>query len=254
MDLYAHLHDLSQAIQKPRTLKSEDGAFEHAVKEYTDILINDEKKSFQPGLETFSQRAEKVRTQVQDAMNEFYEKCGAGFKAICEVLQAQNEPVPQVSEENLAIFEDPEALMNAVENGSSIYQLLGFSSETLEQFYKALMSLFESQEYEKVQNGFFFLITISAQTADFWTGLGIAETKLKKYEKAKETFMHAIQLDPLSQDAYLGYMHVCVLTNRLDDALNLCDEAITYVQSNSETPGAAELEMLLIEAKSVLKT
>lgn len=242
-----HRRDSGKTTHKPESTND----FDQAVNAYVELLVEEEKKNFQEGLESAAQQENKLRQQVQEAMQEFYQKYKSGYKAIREAMGAEK---PEITEETLALLDNEKAFVEAIENGQPIYELLGFSFDMVTNFYTALTTLFEKEEYEKVRDGFFFLITISPQTAEFWTGLAVAETKLKEYDKAKEAFFNALELDPTSQEAYLGCLHVLTQTNSIDEAEKLCEQGLELAKLHAEESWSEELNELLTEAKNVLKT
>jgi tetratricopeptide (TPR) repeat protein len=235
----------------PHSQISEDSNLDHAVNAYIDLLVEEEKEHFQDGLDSPIQQENKIRQQVQEAMQEFYQRYKSGYKAISDAMKTET---PALTHDTLAILEDEKAFLDAIENGKPLYVLLGYSFETVTEFYTALTTLFEKEEYEKVRDGFFFLITISPETAEFWTGLAVAETKLKEYGKAKEAFSNALELDPTSQEAYLGCLHTLMHLDRADDAEKLCDQGIQLAKLYSDQEWAQELTELLTEAKNVLQS
>ena len=255
MGLYAQLHGLTKIARKSPTSQAEDKSdFDNAVQEYTDLIIDEEKKNFQAGVESFAEHKAKVRQQLYDTMHEFSKNYENGFKALCDALEEEGQERPVVSEEALKIFNDHTAFMKEIKEGRSIYELLGFSYETVLTFYKALNKLFEKKEYETVKDGLIFLTTISPNTVEFWVSLGMTFSKLGDYDNAIENFLYALELDPTSQDAYLGCIHAYVQTNNVDEADKLCDHGIELAKVNTDQVWAGDLETVLTNVKTVIKT
>jgi tetratricopeptide (TPR) repeat protein len=259
MDLYAQLHgiksDVRKTVVEPPTKTDPRNENEgNVLDDYIKLLLEDEEENFQEGLESFEQRAQKLKDRVMEAIEDFSTKYEHGFEVICESLEAKGKEKPQIPQEYLEAFNNLDTFMEFFEEGTSIYEMLGFSDETLSEFYNALNSLYEKNEYTKVRDGFFFLITICPERADFWTGLGIASNKLHEYEKAIEAFLEALDLDPTSQEAYIGCLHAYTRLNKLQDAYNLCDTGIEYAIQRGDELWAKELESFLIEAKNVVAT
>lgn len=247
-DMYAQLHGLARA---PKTTAGEQ---DMAMKDYIDLLLEEEKEDFQEGLETFEAHAEKRRLELKEAMQEFYDRYTNGLKTISDALVAQGLERPEVPEENLQVFDDPDQLLEAVESGRPLYELLGFTLARLLEFYKVLNTLYAAEKYQDVKDGFFFLITCAPDNATFWCGLGVVSCKLQEYDKAQDAFLEALELDPTSKEAYLGCVHAYLKQDKAQEAEELCDSGIALAQENSDEPWAQDLEMTLVEAKNVLKS
>lgn len=254
MSLYAQLHGLTRAVRAEQyPTDASQAQLEADIQAYADIVVEEEKESYQGetgALENTQTHAARVREQVVHAMHEFYECVDKGYKAICRALEAAGEEIPEVPDENLKIFEDADAFMNARLEGTPIYELLGYSFETLTRFYNALDTLFQQGDNEKVRDGFYFMITISPKTTEYWIALGLAEIKLKKYDKAEEAYLKALDLDPSNPNSYLGCLHAYEKQDKFGEAEALCDKGILYAQKQEN----AALEALLIDAKQELKS
>ena len=79
-------------------------------------------------------------------------------------------------------------------------------------------------------------------------------TKLNEYDTAEQAFVQALRLNPTSQDIYIAFLHLYLVTDRSTEAEALCDEGIVFAQAHQDAPWASELGTLLNEAKSVIKT
>lgn len=217
-----------------------DTSKETDLDEFVASVLEEEKKTFQEGVQTFPQYANALSHKIYKAVEEFRQSYARGLAAFGEFLNAKN------SDEQAAITTDREHFMEAVENGASIWALLGVSFESLNLFYESLTEAFAAKQYDKVKDGCIFLTTIASDTEIFWVGLGIVLTKLQEYERAAVAFDQALQLDPNSVDAYLGVIHLHIKQKQFTEALKLCRQGL----DRSEV--SQELHALLSEAKEML--
>jgi tetratricopeptide (TPR) repeat protein len=221
-------------------------AYKSILQAYADLVIAEDAKNFREGLETVSTHAEKLRVQVTQAAEEYYQASINGYKAICEALNFQ---MPEVPKENLKILENQQAFKDAISEGKQIAEILGYSYETMTCFYTALLPFFEKEEYQKARDGLFFLITICPQVPEYWISLGIAETKLSHYEEAEKAFSSCLELDPFSQDAYKGLLYLYTLLQKREESIALCNDGISLAQSHPENERAIELEKMLCKIR-----
>jgi tetratricopeptide (TPR) repeat protein len=150
-----------------------------------------------------------------------------------------------MSTENL----NSDSFVHGLEEASDPSELLGISYDTLTHFYTTLTTLFQQQEYVKVRDGFHFMTFLCPKTAEYWSALGLTETQLQKYDKAEEAYLEALELDPSSQEIYLGCLNVYIQQQEFSQAEALCDKGILYAQDNNNV----ELEQTLRAAKQELK-
>lgn len=234
--------------KKPQ-LEVIDPAFEEDLKDFIDAVLDEEKKEFQPGIESFEVHASKIRQEISDAMHEFQKNYRNGYLTVCEKLQEQGITPPEVDEDQLAIFDDPVEFMDALESGQAIYQLLGFSSEVMTQFYEVGATLAEENDFAKARDVFYFLVTIAPDISSFWLGLGMCNAKIQNYEKSLMSYRRSIAINPHNPDAYLGACHAAIKLGFVDEAIALSDEGLLLAKDHSSEPWAEELAPILEEAK-----
>ena len=113
-----------------------DSEFEKDVNSLIDVVLEEEKKTFQPGVESFQLHASKMRQKISDSIVEFQTHFADGYQVVCDGLDTQGFERPEIDEEGLAIFDDPDALIEALDEGRKVYELLGFTPVHLMQFYE----------------------------------------------------------------------------------------------------------------------
>ncbi|MBS0654493.1 MAG: hypothetical protein JSR46_01840 [Verrucomicrobia bacterium] len=269
LNLYGQLHGLSHAIHRgdPKN-REENEQLNQDIEEYADLVVADEREHYQPnegfGVEGPEAHFARIRQQVIHAQHEFYQTLSLGYKAICEALTAAGEPIPEVSAEGLALMGDHNAFYNALRNGAPIYELLGFSPETMDTFHKALNTQLENQDFDKARSGYFFMNSICPERPDYWKALGQAEAQLGHYEEAEAAYKKSLNiyvnrefLDLFSvKESYLDLLSVYVTQGSADkraEANAICNAAITYAQDLRDKLGGEELYQTLLAAKNELK-
>jgi tetratricopeptide (TPR) repeat protein len=182
-------------------------------------------------------------------MHQFITSYQAGYQVISEVMQAENLPFPEVEEEKLKIFDNPDAFRKILADGKQIYELLGFSSDTLMAFYTVALHFLEEKEFIKAKDAFYFLTTLASNISSFWLSLAICYTELKQYEQALEAALSAIDLDPTNPECYLQALHLYKQQTNLEKATALCDKAIAFASEQPDEPWAHKLLELIEDAK-----
>jgi tetratricopeptide (TPR) repeat protein len=248
-NLYAQLHGLHRTFH-PQAV---DSQLEQAIQAYADNVAEEERERSRNaengGIEGVEVRVARVRQQAVDKMHEHYATIERGFKVVGDALQDAGESIPEVSEERLSVFDDPDAFKAAQERGYEIYELLGYSFETMTSIYNVLDTLFQQQDFEKVRDGFSFMADISSKTPEYWKALGLAEIRLEHYAKAEEACLKALDLNPNDPDSYISCLHAYEKQEKFSEAEALCDKGIAYADGVED----AELKAILEDAKRELK-
>lgn len=227
--------------------------FQKEVNAYIDVLLEREKRDFRPGgLEPFESHARKIRTQISGVLNQFQERYKNGYQAIVQYLQSQGISQVGVSDDALEVFQDVDTFMNELEQGKEIYELLGFSTEQITQFFTSASYFLQEENFEKARDAFYFLTIIAPEIGMFWLGLSISLTKLGDDDASLSACFEAIDIDPQNPETYLQALHLLVQKKEFEKALALCDQGIALGQQNE--PWAEELESTLQIAKNYIKT
>lgn len=250
----SHMQGLSRHTPGLHTGEREkDPEQERYIQAYADAMGEREKVRYQPApgaLEGVKAHIARVRQQSEQEVRELFDAFEKGYEVIVDALKDAGDPVPTMS----AGVEDSESLTQAIQEGTPIYEDIGFSPGTMNRMFEVLNNLFQLEEYEKVRIGFSFMTTICPITPEYWSALGFAEMQLKNNDKAEAAFQKAQQLDPSDQDTYLALMAVYADQGKYTEAESLCDQAISYARENSFLPGAGVLEQTMLEAKLALKS
>lgn len=220
---------------------------------FIDAVLEEEKKEFVPGIETFEMHAGRIRQEITDSMQQFEQQYSNGYETIEKTFKLEGLQPPTVRPEALQIFDDPIAFEKALEQGKSIQQLLGFSPETMKKFFEVGLKLVKEGNFAKAKDVFYFLVTLASETPAFWLGLGFSNARLNNFDEARGAFQQVIDLDPKNGDAYLGCMNALLKQNSPNEALRLCEEGLAVAMANQNEPWAGSLQSLLEEAQKYLK-
>ena len=218
-----------------------------------DELLEVEKKSFQPGLESFAMHAAKLREKIHEAARQFNESFSHGYATLKEMLKERGVEVPDARPEAAQILQDPVAFQKGLEEGKDVYRLLGYSRELMQQFLSAACELVKAEEYAKALDAFTFLVTIDAYTPAFWLGQAISNEQSGNFREAANGFLKAIDLNPTYPDAYVGCIRALIKQNSFDEAFNVCETGLEIAEANSNAAWAEKLKSHLENAKSSIK-
>lgn len=118
---------------------------------------------------------------------------------------------PEISEK----LQDPAVVIQYLEQGKTLQEILGYTEDKVEEFYQKAKILFERQEYEQAKEGFMFLVTLNPYVHAFWLGLGMAEELCHHFHEALRAYGMAIFTDPTNP---LPYYHAATCHQALNDS------------------------------------
>lgn len=231
---------------------------ETALEAYIDAVVEAEKEEYRSSIKPFSVFEEEVRSKLSDSIRFFQQNYTRGYEALLEEIKRESgiskskedlSSFISTDPEKLKIFDDPEALMKAFEEGSSIYQLLGFSEKSLNIFYHAACQLLERKEYKKAEGAFYFLITIAPEIYLFWIALGRCCKNIGNIETSLQVFLQAISIDPTQVTAYLDVVDLFIEVHDVHKAEKFCAVCIKFASENHKEPWSAALKDALEEKK-----
>lgn len=155
----------------------------------------------------------------------------------------------QISKSILEKFQDKKWLKNQLVAGKRVQELIGFSDETMDQFYTKACHLFENKNYSDSSNAFLFLVTVNPYHYDYWLGLGAATQHCNQYEAAIDAYeMAAIcQLD--NPIPYFHLANCLFAMHDRDSALQALDLVLEYSQ---DIDAYDDIRRKAISAKTVL--
>ena len=100
-----------------------------------------------------------------------------------------------IPEEVSKKLQDPQLLRRHVQEGVTFQELMGYSDETMEQFYQAAYNLYQKQRFPAAAEAFTFLTTLNPERHNYWLGLGMSEQRLEEYHGALLAYAMAMMSD-----------------------------------------------------------
>jgi tetratricopeptide (TPR) repeat protein len=230
--------------------------FETALEGYLNDVVEAEKEEYHSSIQPFAAFENEIRSKLGDSIRFFQENYSKGYQALIEEIKREIEmskskedllPFVIADQEKLKIFDDPERLFKAFEEGSSIYELLGFTEKSLNLFYHAANHLLEAKEHKKAQEAFYFLVTIAPEIYPFWIGLGHCYKNLGEQQTALQVLLQAIGIDPTQVAAYLDVAILFVEAHDAQKAREFCMAGVLFARENKKEPWAETLLRTLEE-------
>lgn len=222
-------------------------------------------------LEVFEQKAfsGKVRAEsmhpfdkelflssLREKLNSFTSDMTKGYQAIAETAVEIGEKglqiagIPAFGKKSMrsvkglfppkaAISEacDPVKINEAIEQGIPLFEVLGFSPQTIANMYAISFYLLDQGRDEQATFAFRLLTVLAPYMVDFWIGSGVALVRQSKFSEACEVLERALVIDPSSLQALVLLCRALVqqgrrgeadarLNARLDDAARRGDRKL----------------------------
>lgn len=155
-----------------------------------------------------------------------------------------------MSPEGLKIMSDPDKLNAELENGREVYEILGYSTETLNKFYETACRLSEEKRHEEAYSAFVFLTRIAPNSADFWVSRALVAEERQDWDEALDAYMAAIYADYTTIEYYFRAARFCLEQKNLDQAKQVFLVAKEIASELEDEEAAKEL---LGHAEALLK-
>lgn len=246
-------------LMMPNESLESDHNFEEALSIYINAVIAAEgKKVYKSFLQPFSVREQEIRNKMQESFHLFQNSFAKGYRTLVEELKQDKSssdllPLAKVEPGKLKFFSDTEGLMKALEEGNSIYELLGFKEESLNVFYHKTIQLMEHKKFERARDICHFLVTIAPGVSQFWILLGKCDANLHAYETAIIELLRAIELDPTEVIAYLDLIDLFLEMREFNKASGLCDVGMQFAQEHRNEPWSEPLRTKLEAEKRQIR-
>lgn len=101
----------------------------------------------------------------------------------------------RIPEEAIKRMQQPDFLMNAIDAGQTLQEIIGYSDETMEGFYQIANKLYAEAKHEEAKDAFLFLTTMNPNIYAFWIGLGMSFQMIEEYEEAILAYEYACKLE-----------------------------------------------------------
>lgn len=145
--------------------------------------------------------------------------------------------IPREIKEKL---KDKNNVLQQLEMGTSVQEMLGFSEDAMEKFYTVASSFIENKHYADGANAFLFLVVLNPNHYDYWLGLGLATQHCGEYEGAINAYEMAAICNIENPLPYF-YLAKCLFAmhDRMS-ALQAIDMAIEYAGEQQDNEALYE--------------
>src|SRR5262249_40935147 len=142
-----------------------DSEFEQAINDYLDVAVELERAAYKSDIEPFEAYAAKLRERLGDSLRQFQRTYSHGYRLLIDELKKKKSEQELKSYEaelsNLTLFDDAGECLDFFREGKTLRELLGFTEQTMLDFYEAASNLLEEHRYKDALDAFFFLVTIA---------------------------------------------------------------------------------------------
>lgn len=146
-------------------------------------------------------------------------------------------------------LKDKQFLKKEFSAGKSGQEIMGWSDESMAEFYGAACKLFKYKRYTDSANAFLYLVTLNSYKYDYWLGLGMSTQMCQDFESAIEAYEMAVICE-LDNPVPYFYLAKCFFAiNDRENAMNALDLALEYSEENEEF---LELRSQALAAKKLL--
>ncbi|MCB1136741.1 MAG: hypothetical protein KDK78_10770, partial [Chlamydiia bacterium] len=118
-----------------------------------------------------------------------------------------------VEPEKLAVLQQPEKVMELMQNGQTMQDILGFKDEVLMEFYEIASDFFDEERYEDALNAFVFLSSVNSYIPEFWIAMGMTQERLMKFNEAFQSYSMAAMV---SGPEILAYQMAVECADKID--------------------------------------
>lgn len=123
---------------------------------------------------------------------------------------------------------DKVAVTQALRDGRTLHEIVGFSSSTMAKFYRAAYRLLVQRRYADAEDAFLFLTALNPLVHDYWLGFGMAAQLNRDFEVAIDAYELAAVREIDNPVPYL-YLAKCLFAlHERECALAALDLAIEY--------------------------
>jgi type III secretion system low calcium response chaperone LcrH/SycD len=144
---------------------------------------------------------------------------------------------------------DKSWMQQQMNSGKSVQDILGFSSDLMQELHSCTRELFEQHLYQEATDAFLFLVTLCPSRFDFWLGLGASTQRTNDYEGAIDAYEMAAICEINNPWPYFYLANCLFAIHERDSALQAIELALEYSENREEYHG---LYQQALAAKSLL--
>lgn len=108
-----------------------------------------------------------------------------------------------------------------LEQGVSLQEALGISSDKMLEYYEYAQKLYEDKQLQDAADIFFLLSIVNPYVYEIWLARALSENSLGNHDECMHSAHMALSLDPSRQDAYLFLIEYFKSRNEHDAASEL---------------------------------
>lgn len=195
----------------------------------------------------------EMEKRITDAMHLFQKSYNNGYRILLDELKATpNKSLQEyhAKVDGLKMLDDPVTFDKFLAQGKSISDVLGFSEDAIDTFYRAAQRLITQKRFKEAKDAFFFLVTVAPQVTECWLSLGYAYGNCDEPAGAIKSYLGAIALSPHKADGYIAFARLCTALNDFPRAQKVCDIGMNFVKQHAQHQWAQELGKMLQQTKN----
>jgi type III secretion system low calcium response chaperone LcrH/SycD len=155
----------------------------------------------------------------------------------------------KISKEARKRLKDKDYLKKQLAKGKTAQQILGVSTESMQEFYEAAYHLFNKGRFEDAGNAFLFLVTLDPHNFEYWLGLGASAQMMDHIDEAIDAYEMAAYYRIESPLPYFYLARCFYLKRDYISALEALHLAIEYSDDFEEF---ADLKKQALEIRAML--
>ena len=159
----------------------------------------------------------------------------------------------RIKESSQKVLDSPHELFLFLAEGKMLYELFGFTTEVMLDFYQAAISLLNDDRFEDAHDAFFFLASIAPRVSEFWRGLAFSCMQLSRFDEACENCQKAIESDPQGVESYLTAVRIFCSMQDYERAHSFINETISYAKKFQGVTWAEDLSRAMIESRDFVR-
>jgi type III secretion system low calcium response chaperone LcrH/SycD len=147
-------------------------------------------------------------------------------------MEMENLEEFHIPKEALEKLKDPDIIRRQVKEGKTFQEILGYTPESMEKFYKVAHNLYQKQDYQRAADSFVFLTTLNPYVHNYWLGLGMSEQLCNNFQGALLAYAMAILTDIENPITHYHSGNCYLALNDVNNAIQSYEMAIRCAADN----------------------
>lgn len=200
------------------------------------------------GFDLYKKRIETGISQLLGALGELKKQHSDVF--LKTPLNDIAKDLGKIVAYSLGLQKKQEEFMKNLEKGTSLQEICGMSSNTLNVLYQAAKHLYDHEQYNEASDAFAFLCMLNGTLAPLWMGFANSEYLCGRYEQALYGYAIAFQMDPEDLDCHVASAKCYEEIHQIDNAVNALELALLVIEEKNEF---ADVKQYILQEKQRLK-